>query len=176
MTSSPAARFSLVNYHFFTQITQISWIFSGSCVSFCGVSSRWACSPSYGVFRCPPVAPLEVAGQLEKNKHFMAGWYPRYKTLWLVINIGYMCIYRSFSYWLSYSWSFVSFVLPGGLRYPFFACQQFDLRLSMDLCGRSPATRVHGPGVSGELWLCQWLMGVYAQCPKYDLVEYMYYI
>eukprot|EP00435_Cladocopium_sp_Y103_P018851 s3540_g4.t1 len=33
---------------------------SGSCVSFCGVPSRWACSPSYGVFQCPPVPPLEV--------------------------------------------------------------------------------------------------------------------
>ena len=38
-------------------------IFSGSCVSFCGVPSRWACSPSNGVFQCPAVPPLDATGQ-----------------------------------------------------------------------------------------------------------------
>ena len=45
-------------------------IFSGSCVSFCGVPSRWACSPSNGIFQCPAVPPLDATGQRFLNVFF----------------------------------------------------------------------------------------------------------
>ena len=45
-------------------------IFSGSCVSFCGVPSRWACSASSGVFQCPAVPPLDATGQRFLNVFF----------------------------------------------------------------------------------------------------------
>ena len=41
----------------------------------------------------------------------------------------------------------------------------------MDLCWWSQATRVHGPGISGELWLSHSLMRMFWQCPKYNFVE-----
>ena len=46
-------------------------IFSGSCVSFCGVPSRCACSPSNGVFQCPAVPPLDATGQRFLNVFFL---------------------------------------------------------------------------------------------------------
>eukprot|EP00435_Cladocopium_sp_Y103_P056572 s1099_g19.t1 len=44
----------------------------GSCVVFCGLPSRWECSPFFEVFRCPAVPPLEegctIPGFLVNNR------------------------------------------------------------------------------------------------------------
>ena len=59
-------------------------------------------------------------------------------------------VLRSFHWSL---WMSRSSALPRAMRYTRVPSERWDLRLSMDMCGRRAATKFSWPGVSGELWL-----------------------